>query len=573
MSILHINQIGKKVSELFSQYLDKSDINHSDSEYDVKTQTRSLAAYAIYNHIGCSVEEAAQAVVDGGNDNGIDAIYYSASLKEMVIVQSKWIKDGSGEPSSGDVAKFCNGVEDLINCNFDRFNRRVEEKQAAIESAISSFDTRYTLIVIYTGTKGLSEHSQRLINDLINKLNDAGDGALDDLVIFKKMDQAKIYSSLSKGLFSEPINIEIGLYQWGKMTEPFGAYYGYISGEEIGRLWQDYGRRLFDKNIRNVLGKTEVNDELVTTIREAPEKFWFFNNGITITADLIEKSLVGGSKRDLGSFKLNGASIVNGAQTISSIRSQSSTFPENLKRVYVLAKVISLEGTPLEFGNEVTKANNRQNRIENRDFVSQDSEQVRLRQELAHDGINYNIIRADSFINTKTSFDVEEATVALACASGLVPLAVQAKREIGKFYENLTRGIYKQIFNHGTTGRQVHNCVAANREIEKYIAIAISSLPKKGGKDYGILIHGNRMISLLVFRNLIIPTTEIIKLDTTEIAEEVDLAIRGIRDAISKDFSDNILGTLFKNKTKCQRLLELVIHDSTVNTTYSSENF
>ena len=66
--------------------------------------SRALAAYAIHRLSGCSIEDAAASVVDGGGDGGIDAIFYVASNSTMFIVQSKYIVNGRGEPDCGD---FC----------------------------------------------------------------------------------------------------------------------------------------------------------------------------------------------------------------------------------------------------------------------------------------------------------------------------------------------------------------------------------------------------------------------------------------------------------------------------------
>lgn len=557
MSIIHVNQIAGKIKPLFDDKIDKKDIPAHDPELETKVLTRCLAAYAIYNHTACSADQAAMSIVDGGDDNGIDAIYYSSTLKELIIVQSKWIKSGNGEPDSGEIIKFCSGIEDLINLDFDRFNSKVIHRQAEITSAISAFDTKYIIILAYTGDKGLAEHGMRRIDDLVDKLNDAGEGSVEELVKFKKLDQAKIYTSLSKGLLSDPLNFEIGLHQWGKYSEPYNAFFGYLSGVEISKLWNENGRKLFHKNIRNVLGKTEVNDELSSTILNNPEKFWYFNNGITIIADTIEKSMIGGANHDLGSFKLTNASVVNGAQTISTIGETANKTPEKLKAIFVLVKCISLQNSPVEFGNEVTKANNRQNRIENRDFVSQDSEQLRLREEVAHDGFNYNLVRSDQFIKSATSFDVEEATICLACASGNVSLTVQAKREVGKFYENLSKGIYKQIFNPNVSGRKVANTIFLNRKIEQTIEDKLKQMPKKTGKEVGILVHGNRMISMLIFKKLRISETTLMNVDDQDIEKYFNDIFLKIADSINTKFSDNILATLFKNKTKCEQLEKL----------------
>mgnify|MGYP000279364295 CR=1 FL=1 len=51
--------------------------------------SRALAAYAIHRLSGCSLEDAAASVVDGGGDGGIDAIFYVPTNSTMFIVQSK----------------------------------------------------------------------------------------------------------------------------------------------------------------------------------------------------------------------------------------------------------------------------------------------------------------------------------------------------------------------------------------------------------------------------------------------------------------------------------------------------
>ncbi|WP_419662717.1 hypothetical protein [Desulfosarcina variabilis] len=71
MSILHVNQIASKIKDLFEDKIDMMDVGPNDKEIENKLLTRCLAAYAIYNSMGCSRNDAATSVVDGGDDNGI----------------------------------------------------------------------------------------------------------------------------------------------------------------------------------------------------------------------------------------------------------------------------------------------------------------------------------------------------------------------------------------------------------------------------------------------------------------------------------------------------------------------
>ncbi|HEH9432323.1 TPA: AIPR family protein, partial [Aeromonas sobria] len=413
MSIIHVNQIASKIKFLFESRLDKSDLNENDAEYETKILTRCLAAYAVYC-IGNSTEvEAANAVIDGGDDNGIDAIHYSPSNKRMILVQSKWSKKGVGEPESGDIRKFKDGVFDLLNLDFSRFNEKTLRMKSLIETALTEFDTKFDIVLIHTGNQLLSVHGQRVMDDLVNELNDAGDGFNDDVVTFHQLNQTRVHSSLANGIDGEPIDLEIGLSQWGKIEEPYSAFFGMISGGEIANWYKEKGKRLFSKNIRQMLGTTDVNEEIRNTIEQCPERFWYFNNGITLIADTIKKSMVGGNSRDIGSFKATNISIVNGAQTVSTLGEYLKKDISKLEKIKVPIKLISLENTDENFGENVTKTNNRQNRIENRDFVSLDEQQTRLRSELAIEGIEYNIVRSDNFKASENSFDLSEATVAL----------------------------------------------------------------------------------------------------------------------------------------------------------------
>ncbi|EOV0981928.1 AIPR family protein [Edwardsiella piscicida] len=561
MSIIHVNQIGSKVQALFADKIDSSDLNPNDKEIQTKILTRCLSAYAVFCIGDTSIDEAASAVVDGADDNGIDAIHYSPSSKRMIIVQSKWKKDGTGEPDNGDLRKFKDGVLDLINLELDKFNNKIHLKKQMIETALGEFDTKFDLVLIHTGSNTLSKHNQQVMDSILNELNDAGDGTSEDVVSFHHLNQAIIHSGLASGMDGEPIDLEIGLSQWGKIEEPHQGFFGIVAGEEVANWWIKKGKRLFAKNIRQMLGATEVNDEVKRTIEEQPEKFWYYNNGITIVAESIKKSMVGGNSREIGSFKASNISIVNGAQTVSVIGKYAQEGGENLAKLRLPIRLISLEGAPEGFGATVTKTNNRQNKIESRDFVSLDDEQIRLKRELSLEGIEYNIVRSENVKTSTSIIDLSEATIALACASTQVGLAVQAKREIGRFYDNLDKAPYKTIFNPQTNGIYLRNTVFALRRIDEIISSMISNIPKKSGKEYGVLVHGNRMLAFLVFRKLVIhKIANNFNFDISSINwyETTSDMLGKLIFEIEESYKDKFLASLFKNASICKAISEKI---------------
>lgn len=555
MSQLHINQIKNKIKEMFSTDIDLSDIKSNDPQYENYLLTRSLAAYAIFINVNCTIEEAAQSVTDGTDDNGIDAIFYSDIYKTLYLVQSKWNHSGQGEPSLNDMMKFIQGIKDLLNFKFDRFNQKIIKQKEFLENIISGYGNKLCFILIDTGArKNLSKHSLNLMNDLVYELNDTGDDITSEVAIFEEYNQTKIYDKLGKENSNGNVTLEISLSEWGKVEQPYYAIYGMIDATEIYDWYSEYKDRLFEKNIRLMLGNTDVNEEIYKTIKSEPENFWYFNNGITIIVDKYVKSSLGGSNKNFGTFKLENVSIVNGAQTVSTI-GQFKLGKKYLEKVKVNVKIISLSKTPINFGDAVTKTNNRQNRIENIDFVTHDTEQIRIKKELFIENIHYKLLRGENSKPEQNSFDLLEATIALACANKNSALSVQAKRGIGKFFVDLKKGIYKELFNASTTGLYLYNCILILRKIEEIIKQQIDE-KSKNTLYQGILIHGNRTIQHLIFLSYEkeIFNDKLIIIDDT--IEDISLKIiDNIYKYLELNYSENVLATIFKNAQKCDDII------------------
>ncbi|RYG39662.1 hypothetical protein EON81_00230 [bacterium] len=556
MSAVTISQIARKVKELYATHVPSEDLNEKDPEYDIKVTTRCLAAFAVQNVCECTEAEAGGSVIDGGDDNGIDAVYYSEHQNKLVVVQAKWIKSGISEPESGEVNKFCTGVKDLVNSCFDRFNSKLKKRQFSIESALSTFNCRIQLILIHTGRDTLGVHSNRYLSDLVSHLNDAS-----DIASYDNLPQKEIYKLLLQGAGGGSVNLELSLSNWGKTEEPHKAFYGMISGCEIREWFRQHGDQLFARNLRSVLGATDVNKQINDTILNRPEDFWYFNNGITVIATGVEKAAAGSGNREAGIFRATNAHIVNGAQTVSTIGKFSGE-EEQLAKVFVPARIISLEDADESYGALITRTNNTQNRIESRDFVSQDPEQHRLRSELQMDGVEYHISRSESFTPSPTSFNLEEATIAAASSQGEPGMAVQVKREIGRLWVDLDRAPYKKLFNAETNSKALYHAVLVSRVIDAKIGSLIKGLDRRSGKKYLVLIHGNRLLSSIVFHKLNMRSSlsaEGFDLEAykSKIESEVEVAANCLTKNVEKKFADSFPATIFKNPTKSESLFNL----------------
>ncbi len=131
------------------------------------------------------------------------------------------------------------------------------------------------------------------------------------------------------------------VYVPGEMTDYDYALTA-IPGEALRFIYEKYGARLLEANVRSFLSATgKVNKGIRDTLQGAPERFMAYNNGIVIVAD--EASLGKTGDGGPGIVWLKGMQIVNGGQTTASIYFTKKKSPEvDLSHVRVPAKIIVL---------------------------------------------------------------------------------------------------------------------------------------------------------------------------------------------------------------------------------------
>lgn len=557
MSTLKVNQIRGKIQSMFESHLDVKDIGAHDSERDQKILSRCLAAFAVYLTSGCSEKEAAESVWDGADDNGIDAAFFDASEKRVIFVQSKWINKGSGEPETKDLSTFVKGVRDSIEQDSTNFHSRLQGRFSDISLRLANPGTSVEIVVISTGASTLARHGNAVLNDFVAELN--GDDP--DVIASKSViGLTEVYSGLANDLSQSNVEVDATILEWSYVPSPYPAYFGLIDGLSLKSWWKKHGKSLVSSNIRHSLGSTEVNSEIKNSASTSPQKFWYFNNGITLIANEAAKAPAGAASKSAGVFSFKGASIVNGAQTVSSLARVEED--EQLGKVRVPIRVILLKDAPEGFGSEVTRTNNLQNRVEPRDFVAQDPEQKRIRQEMAIEGIDYQFVRSDDAVPTATACELVEVTTALACATGESSHAVQIKTGIGRFFGDLKKPPYKTLFNPTTSGAKAFNATVLLREIERWIDKKKLSISKKNGARWGVLVHGNRVLAAVVFKKIGIdklsqPISDFqSELNSIELGVACEDAHSKMVASIEKDYPGKFLAVLFKNPSMSKNVFD-----------------
>jgi len=557
MSTLKVNQIRGKIQAMFELHLDVKDIGANDSEREQKILSRCLAAFAVYLTSGCSEKEASESVWDGADDNGIDAAFFDASEKRVIFVQAKWINKGSGEPEAKDLSTFVKGVRDSIEQDSTNFHKRLQGRFSDISLRIATPGTSVELVVISTGASTLARHGNAALDDFIAELN--GDDP--DAIASKSIiGLTEVYSGLANDLSQSNVEVDATILDWSYVPAPYPAYFGLIDGLSLKSWWKRHGKSLVSSNIRHSLGSTEVNNEIKNSASASPQKFWYFNNGITLIANEAAKAPAGAASKSAGVFSFKGASIVNGAQTVSSLAKVEDD--EQLGKVRVPIRVILLKDAPEGFGSEVTRTNNLQNRVEPRDFVAQDPEQKRIRQEMAIEGIDYQFVRSDDAVPTATACELVEVTTALACATGESSHAVQIKTGIGRFFGDLKKAPYKTLFNPATSGAKAFNATVLLREIDRWIDKKKLNISKKSGARWGVLVHGNRVLAAVVFKRIGTEKLSQPISDFNSFIGGLDIGIvcedthSKMVTSIESHYSGKFLAVLFKNPSMSKNVFD-----------------
>lgn len=274
-------------------------------------------------------DDATDAIVDGANDLGIDA-YLPVDFSEdkVYLFQSKYGTSHSMEA----IAKFKEDVRNLqykdiakMRPELARLVTQIREKNLKIEC------------VYVTDQKVECQNQDSLeifdIETIVQRLWDR---------IKKPAAGKKASIKLESKLRYQ--NTLLGILKLRELTNFVTKNRDYVFESNI-RQWMQF--------------KTTVNKGLRETLQESPNKFFYYNNGITIVVsdfEELEENLV----------LLHAPQIVNGAQTSNSIL-------DHAKRTHNLDGSITvtiIKAADEQDQNNITKYRNSQNAVRGKDLVS-----------------------------------------------------------------------------------------------------------------------------------------------------------------------------------------------------------
>lgn len=344
-------------------------------------------------------------------DLGIDCFSYYEDTKEFYIIQNKFYSDSTALNRSY--------VEDdflirPINSLKEGTFRKNEDLQKAF-TKYKDDDDFMVYLQIYITNNNINDSIKQSIRNF--NQNHVNDHIKAELYTLNDIEEKYYGEPIGNKIFFEytlntinngtSLNVDTDNYPFDL---PLKARYVLTPVVTLYRMYREAREKsypLFDANIRDYLGNKGINKNIYETLMSEEERrnFFYYNNGITIVC---EKMTSPKTKKDGLKFSIINPQIVNGCQTVSTIYealndSNPSTLEKSFKDTFVLVKVLQVDNSveQNELYKNIVTYNNSQNAIDQKTFVANSSEFIRLQREFEQKGLLLLIKQSDknTFLN------------------------------------------------------------------------------------------------------------------------------------------------------------------------------
>lgn len=331
-----------------------------------RTESASFLIWYLENYYRLDTLEAVDAVCDKRGDKGVDGIFVNDNDKTITVFQSRInqssdtkIGDSSLRTFAGTLSQFKN-AETIQNLITSAGNAQVAAvaKRLDLINKISTHQLRGEFLSNVDVDKNGADFLQSHPN-----ITFVGKTALKSSYISDARDVA-----VHAGVTFDIGGFHVTEYTVDAKTK---AVIAPIKATELVALQGIADQSLFAYNVRGPLGRTQVNRDIVTSIKDkgTHKLFPLFHNGITVIANELDM----GS----GTLSVRDYFVVNGCQSLTALFDNKDQLTDDLR---VLTKFIKLEpASPL--AKQVTEFSNNQNGVKPRDFMSNNPMQIRLQNE------------------------------------------------------------------------------------------------------------------------------------------------------------------------------------------------
>jgi hypothetical protein len=248
-----------------------------------------------------------------------------------------------------------------------------------IEESSQIFDLAQTLAKVEEVKEYLSRVNLFIITDGQVKSDFKSADNVDEYsVFFKVIDISYLFNISSKSRIPIEIDFSDDGFQIpcivnDTLNDEYQSYLAIIPGHALADIYERYGPRLLEQNVRSFLQFTgKYNKGIRDTILKEPHMFLAFNNGIAATAEDI-KIIDLPDNRGKGIGYIKDFQIVNGGQTTASIyHTWKKNKSVDLSQIFVQLKITIIKNKE-NFGSiigRIAEYANTQNKVSTSDLSS-----------------------------------------------------------------------------------------------------------------------------------------------------------------------------------------------------------
>ena len=414
----------------------------ADSDIN-KKKSSAFVLLCISTCLDIPLKEASELLTEGGNDAGVDGLHIGEVEDGeflVTIFQGKYrvsnLKGGSNFPENG-VEKAVNTVQVLFNpYRKVSLNKKIAPMIEDIRSLIrDGYIPNVRVILCNNGLKW-KDQADNWINEAKKEYGDRV-----DFIHFNHDSIVNILQSSKKA--------DVTLVMNGKAIAEDMNYMrvlvGRVSVEEIQRLFNEYGDKLLERNIRRYLGlhsnrvNTAIHETLINT--DKSDKFYFYNNGITVVCDKFDYNAFQTSDYKV---QIKNMQVINGGQTCRTIQETLNQYPPGRagESAYVMVRIYQLPEMDRDFVQDITYSTNSRNPVDLRDLHSNDEIQKQLEIGMSDLGYMYKRQREEggSGSNVITSSIVAESVLAI-WRERPNQAKFRRKEHFGKLYQDIFRDL------------------------------------------------------------------------------------------------------------------------------------
>ncbi|MCQ0041633.1 MAG: AIPR family protein [Bombella sp.] len=225
--------------------------------------------------------------------------------------------------------------------------------------------------------------SERALSDRIQVLPDVETGGI--TTSFHIWDISRLYRQHSSRGHKEALDIDFETMFGSGIpclpahlgTHAYQSYLLVISGSILSTIYEKFGARLLEQNVRTFLqARAKVNKGIRTTIMTEPGMFFAYNNGITATAQGVKTKQ---TSDGLQITRITDLQIVNGGQTTASLFHTGRRDKVNLTQIFVQMKLSVIDNEESEkVVPRISEYANTQNQVKAADFFSNHAYHIRM---------------------------------------------------------------------------------------------------------------------------------------------------------------------------------------------------